>query len=57
MSGESIWPANGSYELLMQTNGNLVEYGPPGAVWATATPASGNHVTLQTDGNLGYASP
>lgn len=51
-AGQAIWSPNGSYELLMQTNGNLVEYGPSGAIWATATPASGNHVTMQTDGNL-----
>jgi surface antigen len=51
-SGQSVWSPNGSYELLMQTNGNLVEYGPSGAVWATGTPSSGDHVTMQTDGNL-----
>jgi hypothetical protein len=36
----------------MQTNGNLVEYGPAGAVLATATPATGDHATMQTDGNF-----
>ena len=51
-SGQSIWSPNGAYELLMQTNGKLVEYGPSGAVWATGTPASGDHVTMQTDGNF-----
>lgn len=51
-AGQSIWSPNGKYQLVMQTNGNLVEYGPSGAVWATGTPSSGNHVTMQTDGNL-----
>ena len=36
----------------MQTDGNLVEYGSSGALWATGTSGSNNHVTMQTDGNL-----
>jgi surface antigen len=52
LAGQQLRSLNGSYELLMQTNGNLVEYGPSGAVWATGTPASGNRATMQTDGNF-----
>jgi hypothetical protein len=51
-AGQSIWSSNGSYELLMQTNGNLVEYGPSGAIWATGTPSSGAYAAMQTDGNF-----
>ncbi|AGA28044.1 S8 family serine peptidase [Singulisphaera acidiphila] len=44
---------NGRFQLLMQTDGNLVVYGPSGAVWSTNT---GGHpgavVLMQTDGNL-----
>jgi hypothetical protein len=51
-AGQSIWSPNGAYELIMQTDGNLVEYGSSGALWATGTSGSNNHVTMQTDGNL-----
>ncbi|WP_410625912.1 NlpC/P60 family protein [Amycolatopsis sp. cmx-8-4] len=49
------WPqsANGTYRLSMQTDGNLVLYGPQGALWATYT--NGNpsaYLANQGDGNL-----
>ena len=31
--GESIWSANGRYRFIYQTDGNLVLYGPGGALW------------------------
>jgi hypothetical protein len=54
-AGQAIWSPNGQYTLKMQTDGNLVEYGPDGtALWASGTYGTGssNHVTMQTDGNL-----
>ena len=51
--GELVSP-NGAYVLLMQTDGNLVEYGPSGPMWSSNTPGSGasNRLVMQTDGNL-----
>jgi hypothetical protein len=58
-AGQSISSPIGQYTLTMQTDGNLVEYGPTWtttsgieAVWASGTSGTGNHVTMQTDGNL-----
>jgi hypothetical protein len=51
-AGQSITSPNGAYELIMQTDGNLVEYSHGSALWATSTSGSGNHVIMQTDGNL-----
>ena len=46
---------NGQYELIMQGNGNLVEYNGNLAVWASNTYNTGKapyRVTVQSDGNL-----
>ena len=51
-SGQSIWSANGRYQLLMQGDGNLVEYGPGGPIWATSTNGAGQQVIMQGDSNL-----
>jgi hypothetical protein len=53
--GAGDWLQNGSYRLVMQTDGNLVLYGPTGPLWATHTnsPAAANAVLVnQGDGNL-----
>ena len=50
-AGQSIWSGNGRYVLTMQTDGNLVEYGPAGALWASRT-RGGARVVQQSDGNL-----
>jgi hypothetical protein len=43
----------GNYWLIMQTDGNLVEYDSAGAQWASDTAGeAGNYVIMQTDGNL-----
>jgi hypothetical protein len=43
----------GSYTLIMQTDGNLVEYLSGNAVWQTYTAGEpGNRLAMQTDGNL-----
>jgi hypothetical protein len=59
-AGQTISSPNGLYTLTMQTDGNLVEYGPTccpggeGAYWASGTAGTGsnNHVNMQADGNL-----
>jgi hypothetical protein len=53
-AGNSLVSSNGTYSLQMQTDGNLVEYGPSGPMWSSNTPGSGssNRLVMQTDGNL-----
>jgi hypothetical protein len=53
-AGSELVSPNGAYVLLMQTDGNLVEYGPSGPMWSSNTPGSGtsNRLVVQTDGNL-----
>lgn len=50
---QSIYSPDGRFQLVMQGDGNLVLYGPSGALWSTVT--AGSSATLaqmQTDGNL-----
>jgi hypothetical protein len=49
--GEAVWSSGGRYELIMQGDGNLVEYGPSGARWASNT-SGNNWAIMQGDGNL-----
>ena len=49
---ERIYSPNLQYSLVMQYAGNLVEYGPQGAVWATPTSGANNYTAMQGDGNL-----
>jgi hypothetical protein len=52
-AGESWRSCDGRFELAMQTDGNLVWYGPSGALWDTATNGHGGYVAImQTDGNF-----
>jgi len=52
-AGESYKSCDGRYELAMQTDGNLVWYGPHGALWATMTNGKGGYVAvMQGDGNF-----
>lgn len=45
--------ASGQYRLVFQPDGNLVLYGPRGAVWSTGTHGTGaDRAVMQTDGNL-----
>jgi hypothetical protein len=43
---------NGAYRATMQSDGNLVVYGPAGAIWATGTAGPNSHLSMQADGNL-----
>ncbi|GEM_PF-254391 len=58
-AGDYLQSANGAYTLLMQGDGNLVQYASSGqALWATGT--SGNssaHAVLQADGDLVVYGP
>ena len=51
-AGQSITSGNGLYNLIMQGDGNLVEYYGPTPAWASGTSASGSFVVMQGDGNL-----
>src|SRR5689334_17845823 len=53
-AGGTLMSQNTSYRLVMQTDGNLVEYGPSGWMWTSNTAGSGgaNRLVMQTDGNL-----
>ena len=51
--GQSIWSADGRFQLIMQTDGNLVLYGPDGYMWQSATQGGPDRrMVMQGDGNL-----
>lgn len=52
LAGQSLAAPNGTYYLLMQGDGNLVVYGPAGALWSSQTQGSGAYAIMQSDGNL-----
>ena len=52
-SGQEMTSPSGHYALLMQSDGNLVEYGPRGPIWATGTSGhEGAYALVQPAGNL-----
>jgi hypothetical protein len=53
-AGQSISSPNGQYQLIMQSDGNLVEYGPGGQVlWNAMTDGNpGAYATMRADGNF-----
>src|SRR5262249_45360813 len=53
-ANQSVSSPNGQYQLVMQGDGNLVEYGPGGQViWHAATNGNpGARAIMQGDGNL-----
>lgn len=56
--GERLYPGNsvdspdGRFHFTYQGDGNLVLYGPPGAIWATMTFDSPGYLEMQGDGNV-----
>ena len=59
-AGQSITSPNGDYSLVMQSDGNLVEYNAANSpVWASSTAGnSGAGAVMQSDGNLViYSAP
>lgn len=58
VANDSRWSADGRFRLLMQGDGNLVEYGPSGALWSTRTGGHpGSRAVMQGDGNLVVYGP
>ena len=52
-AGQYLLSPNGRYDLVMQTDGNLVEYNGAGQpLWATNKLGTGNWAVMQSDGNL-----
>ena len=56
-SGRQLTSVDGRFRAVMQTDGNLVGYGPQGVVWNTGTRGSGNRLVLQGDGNAVIYGP
>ena len=57
-SGQALVSGSGAYRFVMQGDGNLVLYGPPGgALWASWTFVPGTSLVMQTDGNLVAYAP
>jgi len=51
-ANQQVWSADGRFNLVMQSDGNLVEYGPGGPLWSTMTTGtSGAWFVQQGDGN------
>ena len=52
-AGESLKSCDGRFKLSMQKDGNLVLYGPPGALWSSKTNGTpANWAVMQKDGNF-----
>ena len=50
--GEGITSPSGQYSIVMQADGNFVEYDGAASAWATGTNTTGSVIDMQTDGNL-----
>ena len=50
--GQQITSPNHTYRLLMQGDGNLVEYDGATVIWASGTKTAGSIAVMQSDGNL-----
>jgi hypothetical protein len=51
--GMALFSPNGDYMMVMQSDGNLVLYGPRGPLWSTLTRGPGSFLIFQPgDGNL-----
>jgi RTX calcium-binding nonapeptide repeat (4 copies) len=56
--GEQLVSPNRAYRLVMQEDGNLVQYGAIGqAVWSSRTHRSGSALEMQADGNAVVYAP
>ncbi|GAA3634900.1 patatin-like phospholipase family protein [Microlunatus ginsengisoli] len=57
-AGQSVTSSNGLYRFVYQTDGNLVLYGPGGAIWDSTTAGTPTgFCIMQTDGNLVIYGP
>lgn len=51
--GQSLYSPDHRFQFIFQTDGNLVLYGPSGALWASGTGGqAATNVSMQSDGNL-----
>lgn len=50
--GQSISNGTGCFLIVQATDGNVVEYCNGSAVWSTHTYSPGDHLVMQSDGNL-----
>ena len=51
--GQSLYSPDHRFQFIFQTDGNLVLYGPSGALWASGTGGqAATNVWMQSDGNL-----
>ncbi|MHA7134222.1 NlpC/P60 family protein [Oerskovia turbata] len=56
--GDHLMSPNGAYDLVLQTDGNLVLYGPAGWTWQSGTRGSTpDRLEVQADGNLVMYGP
>jgi len=51
-TNQSLWSPHHTYEARMQSDGNLVVYGPAGAIWSSNTHGSRARLVMQGDSNL-----
>lgn len=52
-TNQSLTNCKGNVTLVMQGDGNLVVYGPPGALWSSNTAGTaGDSADMQGDGNF-----
>ena len=49
---QSLFSPSHTYEARMQSDGNLVVYGPNGSVWSSNTRGPNARLVMQSDGNL-----
>lgn len=56
-AGQKTYSPDGHYVLIMQTDGNLVEYSWPRPLWATGTSRPATNLEMQSDGNLVLYGP
>jgi peptidoglycan/xylan/chitin deacetylase (PgdA/CDA1 family) len=56
-AGQELVSPDRAYRFAMQRDGNVVLYGPYGALWASRTFIAGTFLTLQRDGNLVAYTP
>jgi len=51
--GDAIWSTDGRFKFIYQTDGNVVLYGPNGAIWSNGkTNVASTRLVMQSDGNL-----
>jgi hypothetical protein len=51
-TNQSLWSPSHTYQLLMQSDGNLVVYGPGGPTWSSNTRGNNARLVMQPDNNL-----